>query len=182
MKKTGLLSNCLFIVQTAVRLNPTLLAARIPLVLVNAAQPFIPIVFLRLILNEITMDQDMRRILWYVLSMAAATLAAELISGALGAWSATLTETTLRRMRNRLGEAIMEMPFALVEEPRVRDFISLAKEEAKIFRDSGQPGFAGYLPADCDRSCFHYCYGPAADLFIGAGGGCGTPAGGLEES
>ena len=32
MKKTGLLSNCLFIVQTAVRLNPTLLAARIPLV------------------------------------------------------------------------------------------------------------------------------------------------------
>ncbi len=54
------------------------------------------------------------------------------ISGALGAWSATLTETTLRRMRNRLGEAIMEMPFALVEEPRVRDFISLAKEEAKF--------------------------------------------------
>ena len=84
MKKTGLLSNCLFIVQTAVRLNPTLLAARIPLVLVNAAQPFIPIVFLRLILNEITMDQDMRRILWYVLSMAAATLAAELISGCTG--------------------------------------------------------------------------------------------------
>ena len=132
MKKTGLLSNCLFIVQTAVRLNPTLLVARIPLVLVNAAQPFIPIVFLRLILNEITMDQDMRRILWYVLSIAAATLAAELISGALGAWSATLTEATLRRMRNRLGEAIMEMPFALVEEPRVRDFISLAKEEAKF--------------------------------------------------
>lgn len=71
--------------------------------LVNAAQPFIPIVFLRLILNEITMDQDMRRILWYVLSMAAATLAAELISGALGAWSATLTETTLAQDEKSAG-------------------------------------------------------------------------------
>ena len=181
MKKTGLLSNCLFIVQTAVRLNPTLLVARIPLVLVNAAQPFIPIVFLRLILNEITMDQDMRRILWYVLSIAAATLAAELISGALGAWSATLTEATLRRMRNRLGEAIMEMPFALVEEPRVRDFISLAKEEAKFSEilDSLASLVTSLLTVIGLVSII-VTVQPLIFLLVLAV--VGTPAGGLEES
>lgn len=60
MKKTGLLSNCLFMVKTAVRLNPSLLPARGLLILVNAALPFIPIVFFAPVLNEITIGGNMR--------------------------------------------------------------------------------------------------------------------------
>lgn len=128
MKKTGLLSNCLFMVKTAVRLNPSLLPARGLLILVNAAIPFIPIVFLRLILNEITIGGNMQRVFLYVLFMALATLVGELAVNALGTWSGIQTERTLRKIKNRLGGAIMNMPFSEVEKPQVRDFISLAKE------------------------------------------------------
>ena len=63
----------------------------------NAAIPFIPIVFLRLILNEITIGGNMQRVFLYVLFMALATLVGELAVNALGTWSGIQTERTLRK-------------------------------------------------------------------------------------
>lgn len=53
-EKTGsLLSNCWFLMKAAFRLEPALFWTRVPFIVVNAATPFIPILFVRTILNGI---------------------------------------------------------------------------------------------------------------------------------
>lgn len=129
MKEKGLLSNCLFILRIAFRLNPAMFFVRIPLIVINAAVPFIPIVFLRLLLNEITIGKDVQRIVWYVLLMALATLFSDILLRVLESCSEIQTEITLKKMRNFLGEKIMKIPFSQMEQPQIRDFIQLAKKE-----------------------------------------------------
>ncbi len=71
----GLLSNCWYLLKIAFKLEPALFWTRIPLILVKAALPFIPIVFLRLILNGITAREEEKDILLYVLAFALFTFA-----------------------------------------------------------------------------------------------------------
>ena len=128
MKAKRLLSNCWFTLKITWQLNRRLFYVWLPLMLVNAAVPFIPIVFLRLLLNEITLGKDSRRIISLVFLMASAVLLGNILQRVLESQSEVQTEITLKKVKNDLGEKIMKMSFAQVEQPRVRDFIQLAKE------------------------------------------------------
>ena len=65
-KKLDLLSNCRFLMKVAFRLEPALFWTRVPFIVVNAAMPFIPILFVRAILNGILAGESERQILLYV--------------------------------------------------------------------------------------------------------------------
>lgn len=130
--KKRLVSNCFFMLRIAFRLNRAMFFVRIPLILVNAAIPFIPIVFLRLLLNEITIGQNVQRIILYVLLMALITLVSDILLRTLETYSEIQTEITLKKIKNFLGEMVMEIPFAQMEQPEIRDFIQLAKEGSNI--------------------------------------------------
>lgn len=132
MKEKSLLSNCGFLLKTAFSLNPRLFAVRIPLLFVNGATPFIPIFMIRLILNEIVEGGTTESILTAVLGLALLTLAGELLAALLEWRNDIQMEITLLKMRQHLGEAVMNMPYALTEQPKVRDFVLLAKESGDL--------------------------------------------------
>lgn len=130
----GLLSNCRFLLKTAYRLNPVLFRVRIPLILLNAAAPFIPVVFLRLLLDEITVGRSGEKILQYVAALALITFGGNIVTGFLESRADIQMEITLKRMKKYLGECAMAMPYARAEQPRVRDFMLLAGEQADLPR------------------------------------------------
>ncbi|MBR0143950.1 MAG: ABC transporter ATP-binding protein [Clostridia bacterium] len=96
--------------------------------MLNIASPFIPILFLRLILNEITVGRDMRRLILYVLLLAAASFIKDLFGSMLDYRVKSHTEIAVRKIKNRLGELVTEMPYADAEQPGVRDLIARAED------------------------------------------------------
>lgn len=132
IKTKGLLSDCCFLLRTAVRLEPVLFIARIPLIAVNATIPFIPIIFLRLILNAIVAGGEEESILWYVLLFALCTFLGNVFKKILESRTNIRMEIAMRKMKNHLGECVMEMPYGEAEQPKVRDFVQLAKEGTEL--------------------------------------------------
>lgn len=127
-KEYGLFSNCAFLLKFAYRTNRTVFFIKVPQILLNAATPFIPILFLRLILNEITIGGDMDRVVLYVVLLAAATLVTGVLTAILNYFLQNQLELTVRKIKNRLGNIVMEMPYSDAEQPKVRDFIQLAQD------------------------------------------------------
>lgn len=128
----GLFSNSIFILKFAFETNKIIFLLRIPQITLNAARPFIPIIFLRLILNEIMTGQNMGLLLLYALFFGASTFAANLISILLDGSSAFQTQSTVIKMQKRLGEIIMNMRYSEIEQPQTRDFIALAQDGANF--------------------------------------------------
>ncbi len=128
----GLLSNCWYLLKIAFKLEPALFWTRIPLILVKAALPFIPIVFLRLILNGITAREEEKDILLYVLAFALFTFAGGMLEKVLESRSGIRMETALRKLKNFLGGCVMRMPYGEAEQPKMRDFVLLAKEGTEL--------------------------------------------------
>ena len=94
-KEPGLWSNCAFLMQFTWGINKKIFFYKIPQILRNIVSPFIPIVFVRLILNEITIGRNMRLLLFYVALLAGATFIAD-------AAGALLDYLTQRQMDLRL--------------------------------------------------------------------------------
>lgn len=124
----GLLSNCVFLLRFAYGLHRPVFFFKIPRIMLNIASPFIPILFLRLILNEITVGRDMRRLILYVLLLAAASFIKDLFGSMLDYRVKSHTEIAVRKIKNRLGELVTEMPYADAEQPGVRDLIARAED------------------------------------------------------
>ena len=130
MKKTeyGLFSNCVFLLKFAYHTNRAVFFIKVPQILINAVTPFIPILFLRLILNEITIGRDMDRLVLYVVLLAVATLVTGVLTAILNYFMQNQMELTVRKIKNRLGNIVMEMPYSDAEQPKIRDFITLAQD------------------------------------------------------
>ena len=125
--KKGMFSDCLFVVRLAMRLNPAVFRIRIPLILLNVVRVYIPILFLRLILNGIVEGRE-RDCLLYTAAVSGAMFLSGCLAQLLEIRSETETELTLKMMNNHIGEAVMKLSYAQVEQPKVRDFIEMAKE------------------------------------------------------
>lgn len=132
IKTGGLLSNCCFLLGTAFRLEPALFWTRVPFMVVHAATPFLPIFFVRLILNGIMAGETEKRILSYVLAFSLSVFVGQVFEKILESCSHVRMEAALRKMKNYLGECVMAMPYGEAEQPGVRDFVLLAKEGADL--------------------------------------------------
>lgn len=128
-EKTGsLLSNCCFLMKAAFRLEPALFWTRVPFIVVNAATPFIPILFVRAILNGILAGETEKRIILYVLAFALASFLGKALEQVLRSRSDIRMEMAMRKMKDYLGKCVTCMPYEEAEQPKVRDFVHLAKE------------------------------------------------------
>lgn len=130
----GLWSNCLFILKLAFKINETVFFVRIPQILLKSVTPFIPIVFIRIILNEITVNKNIKLTLAYVILLAVSSFIAKLTNSILDFYSKNQIEITARKIKNSLGIAVMEMKFSDAEQPKIRDFIELAKDSTNLFQ------------------------------------------------
>jgi ABC transporter, ATP-binding protein len=130
MKKEnkGLLSNCAFLLKFAYKTNKSIFFSKIPQIILNIISPFIPIVFVRLILNEITIGKNIKFLLLFVVLFASSTYVVNLLGSVLNYFVQNQTEITVRKIKNHLGEIVMNMPYSDVERPQVRDFIMRAQD------------------------------------------------------
>ena len=131
-KTTSLLSNCWFLMKAAFRLEPALFWTRVPFIVVNAATPFIPILFVRAILNGILTGETEKKILLYVLAFSLATFLGKALEQTLRSRSDIRMEMAMRKMKDYLGKCVTCMPYEEAEQPKVRDFVHLAKEGSNL--------------------------------------------------
>lgn len=128
MKRKGLMSNCLFLMKFAYGIDRSIFFIKAAEIVVNVVSPFIPMIFIRLILNEITVGRDIKRVLVYVLSMATVTFIKDVSVTILDYFRSERIAAAERKINNRLGETVADLPYSDAEQPRIRDFIALAKD------------------------------------------------------
>lgn len=127
-KEHGLWSNCAFLLKFAYKTNKTVFFIKIPQIILNVANPFIPILFVRMILNEITIGGDIKRLILFIVLFASATFITEVLGSVLDCFMQNQMEFTVRKIKNRMGGIVMDMPYSDAEQPKIRDCILLAQD------------------------------------------------------
>ncbi len=131
-QRKGLLSNCFFLLKYTFGINRPVIFLRLSRIILDVISPFIPIFFLRLILNEISVGQDIGKLLLFVSLFAVSAFVKDLLLAIINRFSAEQTDTAVRKIKNNLGIFVMEMPYSDAEQPKVRDFIKLAEDSTNF--------------------------------------------------
>ena len=131
-QRKGLLSNCFFLLKYTFGINRSVIILRLSRIILDVISPFIPIFFLRLILNEISVGQDIGKLLLFVSLFAVSAFVKDLLLAIINRFSAEQTDTAVRKIKNNLGIFVMEMPYSDAEQPKVRDFIKLAEDSTNF--------------------------------------------------
>ena len=126
-EKLTVFSNCLFLMRLSMRLNPAYFGVQIPLILLNVIRIYLPILFLRLILNGI-MERRGKECFVFIAVMSGSMFLSGCLLRALEIRSRTQAELTHKKINRHLGQAVMRMPYSEVEQPKMRDFIEAAKD------------------------------------------------------
>lgn len=126
--KSSLFSNSLFVLKFAYKTNKKIFYCKIPQIIINIMNPFVPMIFIRLILNEITSTKDIYSTLFLVAAFAFVSFVISMLNIFLGYHTSRQMDITTRKMKNELGVAVMKIQYSDVEQPRIRDFIELAKD------------------------------------------------------
>ncbi len=127
------ISNCIFILRISWKLNKIFFFAKIPLLLFNVFSSFFPLIFLRLILNEIQEGQDVRKVLLYAGSYAAALFVVRLASDLLGVLLDRQSKLMGYRIQEFLGNTVMSLSYSDLEQPQMKDFIQKAQNGNLFF-------------------------------------------------
>ncbi len=121
------LSNVGFVWKYLYKANKSLFYVRIPLMLLDTVTTVVSIFFLRVILNELEKRGDMKTVIAYAVAMAAANFAVSFVKRVFSVYDRRQLERTGYSIKLMLAKAVSRMPFSDIEEPRMKDFISLAE-------------------------------------------------------
>ena len=127
-----IISNIWFSIKYLYKVNHFLVWARIPLLILNTVVSLVPPLFIRQILNEITLSQNMHNVLKYTFTMAIAIFVITIVKTVLENIDRKQLEKTTHQIKKHLGESIMKFNYEDLESPYMRDFISLA-ENSQVF-------------------------------------------------
>lgn len=119
-------SNIGFCLVFLYKLNPRMFFIRIISTVMQSAANFIPIVFIRFVINEITVGKNLQMTAVYIVSMVATTLAVSIVNTLLFKVDASESEKTTHAIKSYLGSLAMKMKYSDLEEPRMKDFIEIA--------------------------------------------------------
>lgn len=129
MKKKTLFTNALFVIKYTYSTNKRYFILKLISILVSSFLSFIPLIFTRAILNEITVNKDVLTSLLLCLAFGLATLFSNLFVSLINHFTSIQAEKTRHNIKQKLASAIMRMPYSEVESPHIRDFINLANGE-----------------------------------------------------
>lgn len=130
-KVWGLLSNFIFMIKFMYKTNPKMVIHQCINIISNIITPFLPIIFIRMILNEVTYGKDIKLSIIYVFCYATATFGIELFNIFNNYFLSNQTNITVYKIKHELGKAAMKMKYSDVETTRIRDFMELAKDGAQ---------------------------------------------------
>ncbi len=127
------LGNLIFILSTSWKINKVFFFIKIPVLLTGVVSSFFPLIFLRLILNEIQDGKSISKVLVFSGGYAAAVLCVNLINNLVGVILDIQTKKTVYRTKELLGKTVMQFSYADLEQPRMKDFIEKAKNSDLFF-------------------------------------------------
>lgn len=120
------ITNCIFMLSISWKANKAFFFIKIPMLLIGTVSSFLPMIFLRLILNEIELGKDLHRIIGYAALYAAAVLVTALAGHLLGIILDHQTKKTVYKTKEYLGKTVMHLSYSDLEQPRMKDFIQRA--------------------------------------------------------
>lgn len=120
-------ANLFFAYKFIWKANKRLFIFRIPLLLLQSLQTVVPILFIRAILNELTIGRDIRCVIVYASLMAMTSFLIKLISNAFGIWDSREWEKLRFNVSEELARSVMDMSYATLENPEMQDYVWLAK-------------------------------------------------------
>lgn len=128
-----LLSNAFFVLLFLFKTNKKLFFVRALLLTVQISATFIPIIFVRLILNALTDSENIKNIVFYILFMAVATFASDLLNSLISYCDLNEVTKTRYLANLSLGRSIMKFPYSEIEKPKVKNFVTLAQGDSLIY-------------------------------------------------
>ena len=125
-KEPSYISNAFFLLKYAFGINKLFFIWKLCSIFITSFSAFVPLIFVRLITNEITVGRDWKKVMIYSIGFAVCSLIVGLLTHMINYQCNIHTEKTSCEMKRRLGVAVMNMPYSEVERPQTKDFISLA--------------------------------------------------------
>lgn len=127
------IKNCIFILGISWKANKAFYFIKIPMLLMGIFSSFLPLISLRLILNEIEAGRDIKKLLLYAAGYAGALLVIALLNNFLGIVLDRQTKKTVYETKKILGRSVMKIPYSMLEQPRMKDFIQKAGSQDLFF-------------------------------------------------
>lgn len=118
------ISNVIYVLKFLYHINKKLYIIRIPLMLIQTATSVSSVFFVKEILNGIMQNKNMYTTLMYAVLLAITNMILALLNQLVSIIDSRELEKTNHKIKLLIGEAFSTMPYYLVEDPQIRDFMS----------------------------------------------------------
>lgn len=128
-----LFSNTVFVLKFLYKTNRILYFIRIPMLLLQVVSTFIPIIFVRYILNAVTVENSMYNAMIYVMAMAILTFVVSVLSNIFSSCDQKQVARTRYLANLALGKSVMRLRYEDLERPETKSFVTLAQEDSMLY-------------------------------------------------
>lgn len=126
------LSNVFFMVKRVHKLDKGAIWIKVLLCVTEILQLFIPLLFVRRILNGIELGRDIKNILLVTVLFVSTTVVCKLLQELFIRMDERKSDTILRLVRKDIASLVIKMPYCEIEKPETRDFIQMVQEFVDI--------------------------------------------------
>ena len=134
MQKYNGLSNIGFLLKYLFRINKKLYLYRVPTILLNILLPLSTAYLFGKLINELTAGGGLWDCVSFVIMIVGCNLAFSLLQRFLGKIDQFENERTVLDIKLDLGKTVSALSFGDIENPRIKDFISLARDTTLFSR------------------------------------------------
>ena len=128
-----LFSNTIFAIRFLLKTNRSLICSKIAVIILQAVSTFIPIIFIRMILNALTYNEGYIMLFLYIFLYSFSTFIVHYLENLLGNWDQMQLAVTRYKSNLLLGQAVMKMSYSTIETPVTKNFISLAQGDSLVY-------------------------------------------------
>lgn len=128
ISQTDIITNIRFVMSYLYKTNKTLYYIRLPLLLLRTMSSLINIYLLGNLINELTTNHSIKTLIILIMSLAVTNFLISIAQRIISQYDKCEREKTMFKIKYNLGKTISAMPLSDIEQPRLKDFISLAKE------------------------------------------------------
>lgn len=132
--KLDIISNIGFVLRYLFKTNKKLYFVRLPQLLLRTMSSLINIYLFSNLINELTTNRSIEKTIIIFTSIAVTNFLISLTQRIISKYDQHEQERTMLKIKHNLGKAISAMPLSDIEQPRLKDFISLAQETNSFSR------------------------------------------------
>lgn len=125
-------SNVFFMIKRVYKLDKGAIWIKLLLCITEILQLFIPLLFVRWILNGIEIGRDIKYILSVTVFFVSATVICKLIQELFMRMDERNSDTILRLVRRDIARLVIKMSYCEIEKPETKDFIQMVQEFVDI--------------------------------------------------